>query len=48
MASVLVEVGFVTNSREESRLKQSSYLDRLASSIAKGVSKFVQDSDPMI
>ena len=48
MASVLVEVGFVTNPREESRLKQSSYLDRLASSIAKGVSKFVQDSDPMI
>ena len=48
MASVLVEVGVVTNSREESRLKQSSYLDRLASSIAKGVSKFVQDSDPMI
>ena len=48
MASVLVEVGFVTNPREESRLKQSSYLDRLASSIAKGVSKFVQDFDPMI
>jgi len=48
MASVLVEVGFLTNPREESRLKQSSYLDRLASSIAKGVSKFVQDSDPMI
>jgi len=48
MASVLVEVGFVTNSREERRLKQSSYLDRLASSIAKGVAKFVQDSDPMI
>ena len=48
MASILVEVGFVTNLREESRLKQSSYLDRLASSIAKGVSKFVQDSDPMI
>ena len=48
MASVLVEVGFLTNPREESRLKQSSYLDRLASSIAKGVSKFVQDFDPMI
>jgi len=48
MASVLVEVGFVTNLREESRLKQSSYLDRLASSIAKGIAKFVQDFDPMI
>ena len=48
MASILVEVGFVTNLREESRLKQSSYLDRLASSIAKGIAKFIQDSDPMI
>jgi len=48
MASILVEVGFVTNLREESRLKQSSYLDRLASSIAKGITKFVQDFDPMI
>jgi len=48
MASILVEVGFVTNLREESRLKQSSYLDSLASSIAKGIAKFVQDFDPMI
>jgi len=48
MASVLVEVGFVTNRREESRLKQNSYLDMLASSIAKGIAKFVQDFDPMI
>ena len=48
MASILVEVGFVTNLREESRLKQSSYLDRLASSIAKGIAKFVQDFVPMI
>ena len=48
MASVLVEVGFLTNAREERRLKKSSYLDRLASSIAKGVAKFIQDSDPMI
>ena len=48
MASVLVEVGFVTNLREESRLKKSSYLDMLASSIARGISKFVQDFDPMI
>ncbi len=48
MASILVEVGFVTNLREESRLKQGSYLDRIASSIAKGIAKFVQDFDPMI
>jgi N-acetylmuramoyl-L-alanine amidase len=48
MASILVEVGFVTNLKEESRLKKSSYLDMLASSIARGISKFVQDFDPMI
>ena len=48
MASVLVEVGFVTNPKEESYLKQSSYLNRLASSIAKGIAKFVHEYDPMI
>jgi N-acetylmuramoyl-L-alanine amidase len=48
MASILVEVGFVTNLKEESRLKKSSYLDMLASSIARGISKFLQDFDPMI
>ena len=48
MASVLVEVGFVTNSKEERRLKQSAYLDNLASFIAKGIAKFIQSNDPMI
>jgi len=48
MASVLVEVGFVTNSKEERRLKQSAYLDNLASFIAKGISKFIHSNDPMI
>jgi len=48
MPSVLVEVGFVTNKKEEKRLKQSSYLHTLASSIAKGIVEFVQENDPMI
>ena len=48
MASVLVEVGFLTNPKEENHLKQSSYLDRLASSIAKGIAKFVHENAPMI
>ena len=48
MASVLVEVGFVTNSKEERRLKQSAYLNNLASFIAKGIAKFIQSNDPMI
>jgi len=48
MASVLVEVGFLTNRKEESYLKKSSYLDKLASSIAKGIAKFIHEYDPMI
>ena len=48
MASALIEVGFLTNRKEESHLKQSSYLDRLAFSIAKGIAKFVHEYDPMI
>jgi len=48
MASVLVEVGFVTNKKEEKRLKQSLYLDRLALSIAKGIAEFIEERDPMI
>ena len=48
MASILVEVGFLTNRKEERYLKKSSYLDGLASSIAKGISKFVDEYDPMI
>jgi N-acetylmuramoyl-L-alanine amidase len=47
MPSVLVEVGFVTNKKEEKRLKQSLYLDRLASSIAKGIVEFVQEPGPI-
>lgn len=48
MASILVEVGFLTNRKEESYLKQSSYLARLASSIAKGIAEFIHEYDPMI
>jgi N-acetylmuramoyl-L-alanine amidase len=48
MASILVEVGFVTNSREERRLKQSAYLDSLAASIAQGIAEYIRDERPMI
>ena len=48
MASVLVEVGFLTNTREESRLKQSAYLDRLANSIAQGIAEYIRERGPMI
>jgi len=42
MASILVEVGFVTNAREERRLKQSAYLDKLAVSIAQGIAEYIR------
>ena len=48
MPSILVEVGFVTNPREERRLKQSAYLDRLAVSIAQGIAEYIRDERPMI
>lgn len=43
MPSILVEVGFITNSREEKRLRKSAYLDRLAAYIALGIHEFKKD-----
>ncbi|VAX32873.1 N-acetylmuramoyl-L-alanine amidase [hydrothermal vent metagenome] len=48
MPSILVEVGFITNSREENRLRKSAYLDRLAASIARGIHEFKKDRGPTI
>ncbi len=48
MPSILVEVGFVTNSNEEKRLRKSAYLDRLAASIARGIHEFKKDRGPTI
>lgn len=48
MPSILVEVGFITNSNEEKRLRKSTYLDRLASSIARGIHEFKKDRGPTI
>jgi N-acetylmuramoyl-L-alanine amidase len=48
MPSILVEVGFITNPREERRLRRSDYLDRLASAIAQGVHEFKRDRGPTI
>ena len=48
MPSILVEVGFITNSREEKRLRKSAYLDRLAASIARGIHEFKRDRGPTI
>ncbi len=48
MPSILVEVGFVTNPREEKRLKSTDYLNRLASSIAQGIHQYMKDRGPTI
>ncbi|MFQ5449165.1 MAG: N-acetylmuramoyl-L-alanine amidase [Nitrospinaceae bacterium] len=48
MPSILIEVGFLTNKREERRLKSPEYLDRLALAIAKGIFGFTRDKGPTI
>jgi N-acetylmuramoyl-L-alanine amidase len=48
MPSVLVEVGFITNPKEELRLGKSQYLNKLAESIAFGISSYIKDNKPTI
>ncbi|HUI76842.1 MAG TPA: N-acetylmuramoyl-L-alanine amidase [Bryobacteraceae bacterium] len=40
MPSVLAEIGFLSNSREESLLKKSDYRDKLADALYRGVSRY--------
>lgn len=48
MPSILVEVGFLTHREEAKMLARSDYLYRLASSIAEGIHKYLQDKGPSI
>ncbi len=48
MPSILVEVGFLTHRKEAKMLSQPEYLYRLASSIAEGIHKYLQDKGPSI
>ncbi len=48
MPSILVEVGFLTNPREEKRLKKTDYINRLALSIAQGIHRYMKDRGPTI
>jgi N-acetylmuramoyl-L-alanine amidase len=43
MPSVLTEIGFLTNAREESLLKKPDYRQRLAEAIFRGISKYAQN-----
>ncbi|MCC6712757.1 MAG: N-acetylmuramoyl-L-alanine amidase, partial [Candidatus Dadabacteria bacterium] len=38
--SILVETAFITNPRDEKRLKDSDYIDRIADGIMAGVKRF--------
>lgn len=40
MPSVLVEIGFLSNSREEALLKKSDYRQKLAESLYRGISRY--------
>jgi N-acetylmuramoyl-L-alanine amidase len=42
MPSVLAEIGFLSNPREESLLKKSDYRQKLAESLYRGVSKYAE------
>ncbi len=48
MPSVLVEVGFITNPKEELRLSKPQYLNKLAESIAYGIASYIKDNKPTI
>ncbi len=48
MPSILVEVGFLTNRKESRMLSKPAYLYGLASSIAEGIHKYLQDKEPSI
>ena len=43
MPSILVEVSFLSNKREEKRLKVDKYLGKLASSISKGIKEYIDE-----
>jgi N-acetylmuramoyl-L-alanine amidase len=47
MPSILAEVGFVTNAREESLLKRSEHRDRLAEALYRGVADYASTLSKM-
>jgi N-acetylmuramoyl-L-alanine amidase len=42
MPSILTEIGFVSNAREEGLMKQSEYRQKIAEALYKGVSQYAQ------
>ena len=48
MPAVLVEVGFITNSREASFLKRADYQDKVSKGICEGIAEFIEEYNKMI
>jgi N-acetylmuramoyl-L-alanine amidase len=46
MPAVLVEIGFVTNPREERKLKDPRYRDDIARAIAEGLAEYKRQAEP--
>jgi N-acetylmuramoyl-L-alanine amidase len=45
MPAILVELGYITNSEENRRLKSETYLKRAASGIVKGIDSYIKDME---
>jgi N-acetylmuramoyl-L-alanine amidase len=45
MPAILIEIGFVTNPKEERRLKESRYRDEIARAILAGLSEYKRASN---
>jgi len=45
MPAILVEVGYITNSTENRRLRSKNYLKRAASGIVKGIDSYIKDME---
>ncbi len=48
MPSILTEIGFISNSREEKLLRTSAYRDEIAEAIFKGVKEYVESRAPKV
>lgn len=47
MPGVLVEAGFVTNRRENKRLRDTAYLDKIAEGIYEGLRRYIEQQNPV-
>jgi N-acetylmuramoyl-L-alanine amidase len=45
MPAILIEIGFVTNPKEERRLKDSRYRDEIARAIVSGLADYKRAAD---